>query len=68
MEDKKKREKKESNMGIIKGKDSKQTKLKIEKGKRVKFSQEDQEGKFKQEIRSQMRIEVRREIKNLSKV
>lgn len=53
----------------MKGKDSKQTKLKldeIDKEKKVKFSQEGQEEKFKHEL-LKIRLETRREIEILRK-
>lgn len=64
MADKREKEKKEGHKGIMKGKESRQTKLKLEevdREKRVKFSQEGQEEKFRQEL-AEFKVEVRKEM------
>jgi len=69
MADKREKEKKEGYKGIMKGKESRQTKLKLEevdKEKRVKFSQEGVDEKFRQEL-LEFRAETRKEIEILKK-
>jgi len=63
------KEKKEGYKGIMKRKESRQTKLKldeVDKEKRVKFSQEGQDEKFRQEL-LEFRAETRKEIEILKK-
>lgn len=67
MADKGNREKKEGSKGIIKGKDTRQSKLKLEEVKKVKFTQEEQEEKREMEVLNQARLEIRKETENLRK-
>lgn len=68
MADRKDKERKEGSRGILKGKEAKQTKLRLEevdKEKRVKFHSENLDEKLRQEVKEQVRLEIRKEFENM---